>query len=116
MWTTLASSRPMMTPRDYASLVAVELIKNREIEARHWRIERGQRLVEIAFISHDKTLGRIDPSRKEELEQMSAHRCALSKAIWEARALNRQARAVVAKSRGRPYLAADKGEEILGSL
>src|SRR5262245_28307168 len=106
--------------RDYASVVAAELMKNREIKARHWRIEvqdaEGQRLFEIAFISEDRTLRHLEASTKRAMEELSKRRCALSEGIHASRTVQRQAKAVVAKSRGKPYLAADSGEAILGSL
>jgi hypothetical protein len=106
--------------RDYAVRVGVELMKNRERKARHWRIhvhgEQGQLIFEIPLITLDKTLSHLSPSHKEAMEQLS-HRCyALREAIEKARAVRNQARALMAKSRGQPYLAADHGESILSGL
>ena len=106
--------------RMYACLVAGELMKNREIQAWHWRIDvrdsEGRRLFEVAFVSHDPRVRRMHPSHQEKLEKLSERRCELAEAMDQSRAVKQQAKAVVAKARGKPYLAADEGEEVLGSL
>ena len=102
---------------DYARRVATELMKNRERKARHWRIDvrdrNGGALFEVAFITVDPTLSHVSPPYRKALEELSQRCFALREAIAQARTVQTQARALVAKSRGRPYLAADSGEEIL---
>ncbi len=108
------------TARGYACRVGSELMKNRELEVRHWRIqvqnEDEQTIFEIPLITLDATLSHLSPLHKKAMEELS-HRCyALREAIAQARIVQNQARALIAKSRGRPYLAADHGDEILSGL
>jgi hypothetical protein len=105
---------------EHARRVGSELLKNRERKVRHWRIQvqvdRGQILFEIPLITLDQTLSHLSPLRKKAMEELS-HRCyALREAIAQARAVQAQARALVAKSRGRPYLAVEDGDGILSGL
>jgi hypothetical protein len=103
--------------REHAHRVAVELMKNREQKARHWRIQvqdtHGETLFEVPFIGLDGTLSHLSPALKKAMEELSQRCYALREAIAQARNVQIQAMAVVAKSRGRPYLAAADGEEIV---
>src|SRR5689334_6096033 len=73
--------------REHACVVATELIKNREIKARHWRIavqdEGGRQLFEISFMTFDRTLQKLSPPAKEAMDKLSERRCALGEAIAE---------------------------------
>jgi hypothetical protein len=106
--------------REHAQSVATELMKNREGKARHWRIavrnKHGKTLFEVPFIGLDGTLSHLSPPLKKAMEELSQRCYALREAIADARAIQLQARALLAKSRGRPYLAADDGDEILSGL
>jgi len=103
--------------REHAHRVAAELMKNREQKARHWRIavrdEHGKTLFEVPFIAIDGTLSHLSPPLKKAMEELSQRCYALREAIAAARTVQIQAKAVMAKSRGRPHLAADHGEEIV---
>jgi hypothetical protein len=103
--------------REHAHRVAAELMKNQERKARHWRIHvqdtQGNTLFEVPFIGLDGTLSHLSPALKTAMEELSQRCYALREAIAQTRAVQIQARAVVAKSRGRPYLAADDGEEVV---
>jgi hypothetical protein len=106
--------------QDYARRVGAELMKNREVEVRHWRIqvqdEDGQLLFEIPLITLDLTLSHLSPPHKKAMEELSQRCYALREAIAQARVVQNQARALIAKSRGRPYLAADNGDRVLSGL
>ena len=103
--------------KDYAQHVAAELIKNRNINARHWRIdvhdEQGQKICRVALISYDPRLSHLSPVMRKMLEESSDRRYALGEVIAEARATVARSRALVAKGRGRPYLLVDNGDDIL---
>jgi hypothetical protein len=103
--------------REHADCVATELMKNRERKVRHWRIQvrdaQGKRLFEVPFIGLDRTLSHLSPPLKKAMEELSQRCYALREAIADARASLIQASALLAKSRGRPYLATDDGEEIV---
>ena len=106
--------------RDYAQRVGGELLKNRESKVRHWRIQvqdkDEQTLFEIPLITLDLTLNHLSPLHRKAMEELSQRCYALREAIAQARLVRDQARALVAKSRGRPYLAADNGEGVLSGL
>src|SRR5262245_18326154 len=99
---------------DHARLVAAELVRNRERKTRHWRIdvqnEEGKRIFETALISQDRTLAHLRPPLRKLVEELGERCCALQETIAVARVTVRQSRALVARSRGRPHLAADRGE------
>ena len=105
---------------EHSHRVASELLKNRERKVRHWRIQvqadGGHILFEVALITLDQTLSHLSPLRKKAMEELSQRCYALREAIEQARTVQVQARALVAKSRGRPYLAAEDGDGVLSSL
>jgi hypothetical protein len=105
---------------EHARRVASELLKNRERKVRHWRIQvqiaGGRILFEVALITLDRTLSHLSPLHRKAMEEFSQRCYALGEAIAQARAIQVQARALVAKCRGRPYLAVEDGEGILSSL
>jgi uncharacterized protein DUF6894 len=106
--------------RDHARGVAAELMKNRERKARHWHIDVQDKnrkpLFTVAFITVDRTLNHVSQPHRKALEELSQRCYALREAIAQARTVQTQARALVAKSRGLPYLAADDGEAVLSGL
>lgn len=106
--------------KEYAQYVAADLIKNRTIKARHWRIdvhdEQGKKVCRVALIAHDRRLSHLSPALKEAMEELSDRCHALGEAVAEARATLARTKALIAKGRGRPYLLVDNGEKILSSL
>jgi hypothetical protein len=107
----------VQTAREYAQRVATELMKNREAQARHWRIhvqnERGEAVLDVPFIAHDLTLSHLSVQHRQAVHELSDRLHGLREAIEQARAVQLQARSLIAKSRGRPYLAADHGDGVL---
>ena len=101
---------------DHARCVAAELVKNREPLVRHWRIEvyndEAEPIFSTRLLAVDRTLDHVRPPAKALLEKLMDRREALREAIATAQATLRKSRALVSRSRGRPHLAADRGEAI----
>jgi hypothetical protein len=96
----------------YGRTVARELMHGRELQARSWRLdvyEDGQPVSEIPFASVDRTLDHLRPDVRATVECMCERRGMLEEANHAARVTALEARAVIARSRGRLYLAAEAG-------
>jgi hypothetical protein len=102
---------------DYARKVIGELMFRREHQTRTWRLdvyEDGTGLVfTIPFASVDHTLDHLAPALRATVERRCEVCRQLTEAIQAARAGLREARALVARSRGKPYLAAHLGQAII---
>jgi hypothetical protein len=98
----------------YAHEVVRELLMGREKEARSWRLnvyeDEAERVFEIPFASLDQTLDGLQPDLRRTIEVFSERNRSLREAFYEARATVRESRALIAMSRGKPYLAAERGE------
>ena len=100
----------------YAQDVVHELMKGRELETRSWRLdvyEGGVRICEIPFVSIDPTLDHLTPSQKAMVEKTSERVRSLSDALHAVEATVQESRALVARSRGKPYLASRFGKSII---
>jgi hypothetical protein len=99
--------------RDHAGEVAHELMRGQEQQTRTWRLdvyEDGVCVHELPFASIDPTLGHLRPALRATVEEASEMRRGLRDALSAARTTARESRALVARSRGKPYLATVKGE------
>jgi hypothetical protein len=102
---------------DYARGVVRELMGRREVQTRWWRLnvcdKAGERIFEIPFVTLDQTLDHLRPN----LRAMVARNCdrvlSLHEMIASADITMRESHALVARSRGKPYLAADRGERTI---
>jgi len=100
----------------YAHGVVHELMKGRELETRSWRLdvyERGVRICEIPFASIDPTLDHLTPPQRTMVEKTSERVRSLSDALHAVEATVQETRALVARSRGKPYLASRFGKPII---
>lgn len=101
---------------DYARLLAEELIRNREMTARHWRIhvrdEDGDRIAEIRFLDQDRTLDHLKALSRRTMEEISQWRYELGQAVTASRLTRRTSEAIIARSRGKPHLIFDHGEPV----
>ena len=98
---------------DHADTVARELMSGRELRCRSWRLdvyENGMLVHEIPFASIDPTLDHLDQSLRMTIEQSCDTLRSYKEAASAARATARETRALVARSRGKPYLATERGE------
>jgi hypothetical protein len=102
----------------YASEVAHELMKGWEPQARFWRLdvyEDSELIFAIPFASIDPTLDHMAPKLRAGLETIYDRQRSHKEAMHEARATARESRALVAQSRGKPYLATDRGRSTVRS-
>jgi hypothetical protein len=103
---------------EYAEAVTHELMRGREAQTRAWRLdvyEDGGVVYQISFASIDPTLDHLAPSVRMTVEASSASIRSTRETISATRATMREARALVAISRGKPYLAAEGGEPTIRS-
>jgi hypothetical protein len=93
--------------------VARELMSARERQTRTWRLdvyEDGSRVEQIPFAHLDPTLDHLDPALRTSVERSCDRARDFKQTLSAARATVRESRALVARSRGKPYLATDKGK------
>ena len=99
---------------DYACEVARELMRGCEKHTRHWQLDvyegKGNLAFVIPFTSLDETLDCFKPSFRRSIENFCEIRRTFGEAVAAARRTVRQSRALIARSRGRPYLASDGGQ------
>ncbi len=102
---------------EYAQEIVRELMSGCEAETRRWRLdvyEAGEGLVfKIPFFQLDPTFANLDPSSRQAMERLCEGNRSLREAMHAARATMRESRAVVARARGKPYLAASAGEKTI---
>lgn len=101
----------------YAKEVVRELMQGREDSSRTWRLDvyedRLERVFEVPFAALDPTLDHLRPELRRIVEWVCDGRRSSREAVHAARATIREARALVARSRGKPYLAAIAGEQTI---
>ena len=101
----------------YARDVAIELMKGRELKTRAWRLDvyqaDGDRVCEIAFASVDPTLDHLKPEQRAMVQGMAERQRSLREVLHEAEATVQETRALLARSRGKPYLASRFGKSII---
>lgn len=102
----------------YAHDVVHELMRSREVETRSWCLEvyeggGDSPIYEIPFASVDPSLDHLTPKLRTMVESMSERTRLLSDVIHNARGTIQESRALVARSRGRPYLASRFGKPVV---
>jgi hypothetical protein len=103
---------------DHAEGVARELMRGREQQTRAWRLdvyEDGGLVYQISFASVDPTLDHLSPRVRATVEASSKRIRSARETVSAAHATLRESRALVAISRGKPYLAAQGGEPTIRS-
>jgi hypothetical protein len=98
---------------EHAQSVARELMQNHELQSRSWRVdvyEEGLCVHELLFASIDPTLDQLRPELRIEVEQACNTVRRFKEALCAAETTMREARALVARSRGKPYLATVAGK------
>ena len=101
---------------NYARDVVHELMNGREKQTRAWCLdvyENGLKIFEVPFAALDPTLDHLMPAIRAEFEAHCGRRRALAEAIFAARRTVSEARAVMARSRGRLYLASRYGKSTI---
>ncbi len=100
----------------YARSVIHELANCREVQTRLWRLdvyESDQRIFEIPFASVDPTLDHLHPIYRTIVEDACDRQRSFSSALHTAWLTVQESRALVARSRGKPYLASRFGRSII---
>jgi hypothetical protein len=86
-------------------------------EARTWRLDvyedKGARVFEIAFARFDEMFGHLAPKMRETMVDLRDRCRSLQEAMIAASITMRESRALVARSRGKPYLAAAFGKRTI---
>jgi hypothetical protein len=100
----------------YACDVVAELMNRREQATRTWRLdvyEDARKVFEIPFASLDATLDHLPPDQRQAVKVIAEQRRWLKDAVSDAKVTSREAQALVARSRGKPYLAAERGQKTI---
>ena len=101
----------------YACDVARELMDHRERKTRHWRLdvykENGEKVFDIPFVKLDRTLDSLAPESRKLVEQCAQRFRSLKDVYSDATFTRRESQSLVARSRGKPYLAADRGRKVI---
>jgi hypothetical protein len=106
----------VLTARNYARDMPRELMLRNEPKKRHWHVvvcdTDGNELFDVPFISIDESLSHLNPETRRLIEVMCDKRMALAQAMFETRMNVLRVRATVARSRAKPYVAAERGHAI----
>ena len=97
----------------HAQHVARELMYGCELRTRSWRLdvyENGECVSQLPFASVDETLDHLQPALRKTVERSNDSLRGLHETLSSARATLRESRALVARSRGKPYLVTEGGE------
>jgi hypothetical protein len=102
----------------YAHDVVRELMSCCEVQTRFWRLDvyedNAARIFEIPFATVDQTLDHLTPELRMMMERLCERRRALTEAAHAALRTMRESRALVALSRGKPYLVTYAGDRTIG--
>jgi len=97
----------------HAQVVARELMSAREQQTRCWRLaiyENGECVEEMPFVRADRSLDHLRPSLRETIELSCEIVGGFRQIMSAARATMRESRALVAISRGKPYIVTEAGQ------
>ena len=100
----------------YAHDVVHELMKSRELQTRSWRLEvyeAGSLVCEIPFATMDSSLDHLTPTLRTMVEGLSERKRLLGDVIHTVKATVHESRALVARARGKPYLASRFGKAVI---
>jgi hypothetical protein len=99
-----------------AEQIADELMRNTKRRPRHWQLQirdADDRLVfEMPFAAVDRTLANFEPGERRLIERHAEIARALLETQHRSRMLIRRSRAIMARSKKRPYLAACQGVRV----
>jgi len=101
----------------YAYDVVRELMSAREPSTRSWQLEvyedGREKIFEIPFARLDQTLDLLNAHMREAVEHSARQIRSVKDTYQAARVTVREARSLVARSRGKPYPAADRGRKVI---
>jgi hypothetical protein len=98
----------------YAHDVVYELMKSRELETRSWRLdvyeEGNKHICQIPFASVDPTLDHLPINLRSMVESLAERKRLLGDVLHAVSVTVQESRALVARARGKPYLASRFGK------
>src|SRR5262249_52751256 len=101
----------------YACDVVRELMDHREQSTRHWRLDvyqdNDEQVFGIPFVKLDDTLDHLPLDTRALVERNAQRIRSLKDVYYDATLTQRESQSLVACSRGKPYLAADRGRKII---
>jgi hypothetical protein len=101
----------------YACDVVHELMIACERQTRTWRLDvyedHDRRVFQIPFARLDETLDHLRPHWRTQIEDLCDRSRSLREVHTAASMTVRESRALVARSRGKPYLAVDRGQQVI---
>jgi hypothetical protein len=101
----------------YALDVVRELMRSREVQTRSWRLdvydEAGECVIEVPFARIDPTLDYLGPELRSMVELFFDRRRSLAETFHAVRCTLKESRALVARSRGKLYIAAERGKSTI---
>jgi|SRR5690348_13161020 len=101
---------------EYACDVIGELMNKREQRTRAWQLDvyqDGTKVREVPFVNLDHTLDHLRPDARNKIEQICRQRRSVLVAIHDAELTLEESKALLARSRGKPYLATVGGKKII---
>jgi hypothetical protein len=106
---------------DYAHDVVHELMKGRELETRCWRLDvfeegAAEPIHKIPFARMDASLDHLTPRFRDLVEAMAERKRSLGEVIHTVKSTIQESRALVARARGKPYLASRFGKPIIRDI
>ena len=108
-----------MAPTEHAGHardLARELMLRNEARKRYWHVvicdADDHELFDLPFISIDESIKHLNPRSRRLIEVMCERRMALAETLFETRMNVLRARATIARSRARPYIAAELGHAV----
>ena len=103
--------------RQYAESVIHELMHGRERETRSWRLDvvenHSERIFAIPFDSLDETLDHLSAAARQAMARLCAGRRSFREASYDLLLTVRESRALIARSRGKPYVATVLGKSVI---
>lgn len=105
----------------YGRDVVQELMRSRELQTRSWCLDVYEGAThtpigEIPFASVDPSLDHLAPKFRTMVEGLSERKRLLSDVIHSVRDTIQESRALVARARGKPYLASRFGKVIVRDI
>jgi hypothetical protein len=101
----------------YACDVVRELMGHRERSTRHWRLDvyqdNDEQVFAIPFVKLDNTLDHLSQDLRALVERNAQRMRSFKDTYHNATITRRESQSLVARSRGKPYLAVDRGRKVI---
>jgi len=101
----------------YACDVVRQLMGHRELSTRYWRLDvyedNGEKVFEIPFATVDQTLDHLRPEYRVAVERCAQRIRSLKDVYCDAVLIQQESQSLIARSRGKPYLAAVRGRKVI---